>query len=222
MSDKCQCKPSCKRKPLKNSPFCAVHIKRCSRIAPLSGYEPNFDPDLYNKYNGIKEAQNCFAYAFDYKKLPKGCTKHNCDVPFTQPGSVSGYPKWADIDGKRCPDLVARLLGDIPNIKMSSFTKKCPKNYSKIALVIDPKEDYHFYRHDKNGLWSHKPGATNVTSVDATGRPIYDPQLASRKYIDSNLNYGEFCGYFCIPRNTKMNLGRGGTRKKRKRRTKGH
>ena len=213
---RCQCSVDCKNSPLDNSPFCANHIKFCPIQSPMTGYEPKFQPDLYNNYNGIKEAQNCFAYAFDYKRLPKKCTKDSCPIPFPQPGRASGYPRWSKVKGKRCPDLLGRLLGDVPSLKMSSFEERCPNKYSKIAYVVDEDEDYHFYRQDSNGYWSHKPGATNVTRIDATGRPIYNPQLASRLYPGTGLHYDNFCGYLCAPRDRRLTLKRGGRRRVRK------
>lgn len=209
---KCQCMASCNNPPLKNSPFCEKHLKFCPRKSPMSGFEPEFNPDEYNKHMGIKEAQNCFAYAFDYKKLPKmpNCTKNSCPVPFPQPGRASGYPKWSKVKGKRCPDLLARLFGDVPDLKLTTFEKQCPKRSSKIALVVDEDEDYHFYRQDSNGYWSHKPGATDVTHIDATGRPIYDPQLASRLYPNSGLHYDKFCSYLCAPKRNTLRFKRGG------------
>ena len=211
---RCQCMASCKNVPLPNSPFCSKHQQFCSRSSPLSGYEPEFNPAVYNRHKGIKEALNCFAYAFDYREMPKkqGCTKDSCPVPFPQPGRASGYPKWSKGPGKRCPDLLGRLFGDVPDLKMATFEGKCPKGYSKIAAVVDEDEDYHFYRLDKNKLWSHKPGATDVTHLDATGRPIYDPRLASRQYKDSGLNYDQFCGYMCAPKTRRLRFKRGGKR----------
>ena len=219
---RCQCMPSCKSPPLENSPFCAKHNTICPRKSEMTGTEPNFDPDAYNKHKGLKEALNCFAYAFDYKKLPKmpNCTKNSCSIPFPQPGRASGYPSWSKVNGKRCPDLVGRLFGDVPNLKITSFENRCPKNSSKIALVVDEDEDYHFYRQDSNGYWSHKPGATYVTRVDASGRPIYDPQLASRIYPDSGLNYDNFCSYICAPKGRTIKLKRGGKRNNKRTRTK--
>ena len=222
---RCQCDPNCKNIPLDNSPFCAEHLKFCPRKSPMSGYEPKFDPDLYNKHNGVKNAQNCFAYAFDYRHLPKNCTKESCSIPFPQPGLKSGYPKWSKVKGKRCPDLTARLLGDVPDLKLTSFEGQCPKKYSKIGLVVDEDQDYHFYRQDSNGYWSHKPGATDVTDIDGTDRLIYDPQLASREYPSSGLHYDEFCSYLCVPRGKPLSLKRGGKGLKRralKRRTLKH
>ena len=87
----CQCMASCTNPPLKNSPFCAKHLRFCPRKSPLSGYEPDFNPDKYNKFLGMKEAQNCFAYAFDYTHLPKrkDRTKDSCPIPFPQPGRAN-------------------------------------------------------------------------------------------------------------------------------------
>lgn len=224
---RCQCMSSCKNPALPNSPFCKKHIKYCPRKSVLTGKEPHFRPDKYNKTRRMRESHNCFAYAFDYVDLPPldKCNENSCPISFPQPGRASGYPRWSKIKDKRCPDLLGRLFGDVPNLKMTTFEKKCPNNSSKIALVVDEDEDYHFYRQDSNGYWSHKPGATEVTHIDATGRPIYDPQLATRKYDRSKLNYDEFCGYLCAPKGKKLRFSRAGgsynkTRKMKKIRSK--
>jgi hypothetical protein len=216
---RCQCSSTCKSPALPNSPFCSKHIKFCPSVSRLTGYEPKFNPDKYNKSRRMREPHNCFAYAFDYVDLPSinDCNESNCPVSFPQPGRASGYPRWSKVKDKRCPDLMARLFGDIPGIKTTTFEGKCPGKSSKIALVADEDEDYHFYRQDSNGYWSHKPGATQVTHLDATGRPIYNPQLASRKYESSKLDYDSFCGYLCAPKDRKLKFSRaGGSRKTRK------
>ena len=219
LTTRCQCTPSCTNNPLDNSSFCKKHIKFCPRLSPLSGYEPTFNPDYYNRLKGVKESHNCFAYAFNHIQMPqiKSCTKNSCSIPFHQPGRASGYPKWSKINGKRCPDILARLFGDVKGLKFGTFDKKCPPKTSKIALVTDENEDYHFYRQDSNGYWSHKPGGTSVTHLDATQRPIYDPQYASRKYTDSGLDYDNFCGYMCTPRTQQHHFKRGGKQRSRKR-----
>jgi hypothetical protein len=211
---RCQCSPTCRNPPLENSPFCSKHIKYCPRKSPMTGYEPEFNPDRFNRYKGIKEAHNCFAYAFDHIQMPKksSCTRDSCPISFHQPGRASGYPKWSKVKGKRCPDLAARLFGDVKGLKMTTFENRCPAKMSKIALVADEDEDYHFYRQDSNGYWSHKPGATSVTHLDATKRPIYNPELASRMYPDSNLDYDKFCSYLCVPKTKKHHFKRGGKR----------
>lgn len=216
---RCQCDPSCKNPPLQNSPFCKDHLQFCPRISPLTGWEPQYNPPKYNYYKGVKESHNCFAYALDYMELPKkkGCTTDSCPVGYPQPGRASGFPKWEKVQGKRCPDVMARAMGDVPGARPAQFTTKCRKRERKIAFVTDEDQDYHVYRQDSNGYWSHKPGATEVTHLDATKRPIYDPQLASRYYPDSGLDYDNFCGYLCIPATKKHRLKRGGKRRTKRR-----
>ena len=38
--------------------------------------------------------------------------------------------------------------------------------------------DYHWYRLDNTGRWSHKPGQTRATNLDNSKRPINDPRRA--------------------------------------------
>jgi len=216
---RCQCDPSCKDPPLDGLPFCEKHNRNgCPRVSPTTLSYPVYSPDKFNKFPGVKQANNCFAYAFDYIRLPKNkCTKESCPISFPQPGRKSGYPKWSEVKGKRCPDLIARLKGDIPNLSIAKFTQKCPIGNHKIVVVTDEDEDYHFYRQDRNGYWSHKPGGTDATRLDSTGRPIYDPALASRTYSATGLNYDNFCGYMCVPAKKRDHKLRGGTRRYKQR-----
>ena len=163
---------------------------------------------------------NCYAYAVDYQHMPKTpeCTLDSCPIPFPQPGRASGYPKWSAVKGKRCPDIMARAMGDIRGSKMGTFAGKCPNGMRKIAFVADEDQDYHVVRQDSNGFWSHKPGSTDVTNKDALARKIYDPSLASWNYPTSGLNYDEFCGYLCMPATQKHRLKRGGKRSQQTRR----
>ena len=215
MAIRCQCDPKCIREPLPNSPFCKKHTRKCTRKSPPSKYTPRYRPGRYNKYKGIQESLNCYAYAVDYRRLPRSCTLKSCPKSYPQPGRARGYPEWSEVKGKRCPDIIARIIGDIPDAKMTTFTEKCQGKNRKIAVVVDPDQDYHFYRQDSDGYWSHKPGATKVTRLDTSGRPIYDPFLAARDNKASNLNYEQFCGYMCVPsEKDKINIKRGGYSKK--------
>lgn len=214
----CQCSSSCKNKTMKHSAFCSKHKHKCMRKSPLSGYEPDYDPNFWNNQYPIKETHNCFAYAFnvnDPKQMSK-CKKRDCNVPFHQPGMASGYPKFKSSKPKTCPNMMARLLGDNPDIQMTTFEDKCPVGTSKIGLIIDENEDYHFLRQDSNGYWSHKPGGRKVTNVDAFSKPIYDPALADYNYKskDSYLNYDTFCSYMCVPRITPVRIKVGGRKSK--------
>jgi hypothetical protein len=210
----CQCDASCKEPPLKGKPFCKRHQDSCPNMSPLSGSEHRFQPSKYNSKFEIQDSHNCFAYAFNIQDplTPKECNKESCDIPFHQPGRKSGFPKWKRVKGKRCPDLMARLMGDVRTLHRTDFTRRCPKGMYKVAAVIDPKSDYHFYRQDADGLWSHKPGGTKVTRRDASKHLIYNPELCDRDYSkEGGMHYDHFCSFMCIPRQTKK-LKRGGAR----------
>jgi hypothetical protein len=99
--------------------------------------------------------------------------------------------------------MTKKVLEDNPSISVSSYTQKCPKDSYKGALVVDPNNTFHFYRQNKNGLWSHKPGVLKVIDRDASGELIYFPEYADRNYKkgDNNdgINYTNFCNHMCIP-----------------------
>ena len=81
-------------------------------------------------------------------------------------------------------------------------------------MVVHPGQDYHFLRQDSDGWWSHKDGGNKVKRFDADGLPIWNPETASRDYRPngSYLNYSDFCGFYCVPRNKSIKLSRGGWR----------
>ena len=76
-------------------------------------------------------------------------------------------------------------------------------------IVKDDKgkyKDYHFYRQDNDGFWSHKQGKDKIKRFDASFDIIRDPRNADRNYSrdDKNkdkYNYEIFCGYFSVPHN---------------------
>ena len=104
--------------------------------------------------------------------------------------------------------MVSRLWGDNPDVRPIYFEQRCPGKTSKIALIVDPKRDYHFLRQDSDGMWSHKPGDMDVTTLDASGRPILRPDRALFIYNNHKdpLRYTKFCGYYCVPRGKPLYL----------------
>ena len=114
--------------------------------------------------------------------------------------------------------MLARIFGDNSSVTMSDFTSQCPANYSKIAVIVDQSDDYHFLRQDSTKFWSHKPGSQKVINIDAYGHRIWDPKLANYNYAqadpEASLNYDIFCSYLCVPRNRPLYLkASGGSRK---------
>jgi len=195
-------------------------LKFCPRRAPTNGYEPAFEPEVWNQ-GIITKVYNCFAYAFNIRdriQEEKCKTTDKCYVPFHQPGSISGWPSINEKTTKTCPNIIGRIMGDNIMIVPSAFELKCPANTSKIGLMVDPKQDYHFVRQDAAnpirgkekrkrsnddiGYFSGKSGEFPVTNLDADGHKIFDVELANFDYgsVSDNLKYTEFCGYFCVSR----------------------
>ena len=54
--------------------------------------------------------------------------------------------------------------------------------FYRTALVFDlVNRDYHWYRQNPDGSWSHKPGSGKVRNFDFDGNPIFDPEFCNRK-----------------------------------------
>ena len=184
--------------------------------SPMSGAEPIRNLDAWNKNTSLKETHNCFTYSMNVvdTKLIKKCNETtDCNVGFHQPGYASGYGHFPEKHRKGCIDMVSRMWGDNPDVRTIKFHQRCPEGTSKIALIVDPKRDYHFLRQDKvdsqeeNGTWSHKPGSMDVTTKDASGRPILRPDRALFIYKNKDpLEYTKFCGYYCVPRGKPLYL----------------
>ena len=165
-----------------------------NEFSPTSGSEPNYNPDKWNKNNKIRETHNCYSYALN------ALVSSRINKP--QPGYSSKYPHISN-GNYTCDPFIKRLKKDIPSLYKSTFRGKCKNGFFKIYMAVtenSPDTDYHFYRQDSNKYWSHKPGRTDVTNIDASGKKIINPDKANRNY--THYNYDSGCGFFCI--NTKM------------------
>ena len=219
---RCQCYDvqgqPCANPVVNNTPFCSEH-QNC-KGSPLSGAEPRYNPGLYNDDNAVRLSHNCYSYAMGVIDLDlvKRCRKSkgkNCRTYFHQPGALGG-DRYAlnTVERRTCPNVVKLMKSDVPNITDTTFHGQCPATTSKIALVVDKGEDYHFYRLDSDGKWSHKDGSNKVKRYDAQKQPIMNPGNAARDYTQqgSDINYEDVCGYYCVPRATTVRLGQGGMR----------
>ena len=66
--------------------------------------------------------------------------------------------------------------------------------FAFISLSLD--EDYHWYRLDDNGLWSHKPGSTSATNLDGDGNLISDPRNAATSKRGPDYKFVSFMKIF--------------------------
>lgn len=183
----------------------------------MSGSEPRYDPESYNNDPRVQDAHNCFDYGLNVidDEQTRQCDNkpRPCEPLFHQPGGTKGLSEILQRkEGRTCKVVDDLMRKDVPELIPSTFTHKCPADKSKIALVVHPGEDYHFYRQDSDGWWSHKDGSNKVKRYDAEGQPIWNPETAVRDYRPkgSYLNYTDFCGFYCAPRRKTIKLAKGG------------
>ena len=192
--------------------------------------EPIYEPNKWNKNKYILKSHNCYMYALNKidVKIINTCKKYirnkktfkvdkktfknkRWDLLWSRPGKAAGYSFSKPYS---CKDVVKGILLDSPYIKYmgtKTMNFKCPNNYYRIALFQSKiGKDYHFYRQDKNGKWSHKNGWRKVTNKDCDGRLINDP-----KYSNNGI-YKVFCGYFIVPYDSSKKRMSNITRKKKK------
>jgi hypothetical protein len=166
----------------------------------------NFLPNIWNQLkNNIKKYNNCYAYAMRnllYNRKSKPQPGDNC----TNKLNLKVNKNYS------CNNIIHNIKCDYPYdiLELNNNNDKCPCNYYKVALFIDnsnPNKDYHFYRQD-NKYWSHKPGNTTVTNLDASNQIINNPYTADRNYKNSKNknNYTIPCKSFCKKKNTNIYL----------------
>jgi hypothetical protein len=174
-------------------------------LSPLTGYEPTYEPETWNDNPNIKKSHNCYSYMLNNQSgcLENLCEIGNCKYINPQPGHYSGITTFVDTKKTTCDKLEMRMMSDNPYIENSDLKTKCKDGFYKTGLAIDPKKQYHFYRQDSNGYWSHKDGGRPATNIDASNQLILDPAQSNRNY--TKYNYTDWCGYYCVPnQNTNM------------------
>ena len=137
-------------------------------------------------FKGFENPHNCYAYAFLYSFTG------NLNKGKPQPGEFSLINR-DSVD--KCYNYYKLIKHDNPHIYTSYFNNnhKCPKPFFKIFFTKENGYgDYHFYKLDKSGYWSHKPGTTNIRYYDHKNKFIKNPLHAYR-----NL-YKIPCFFACI------------------------
>ena len=139
---------------------------------------PVYNPLPWNN-PAVQPHNNCYNYANDH-----------ITNTFAQPGRAHGHQTNIMDCAHVQPAAVADGLHAAPN-----FAGPLAAGSGwYVALVIWPGADYHWYRQDKNGCWSHKPGQTAARNVDNAGHTIPDPQVCNRG------PYTVFCSYMVTKR----------------------
>ncbi|HEX6862006.1 MAG TPA: hypothetical protein VF414_04270 [Thermoanaerobaculia bacterium] len=145
----------------------AIAVGACCSI-------PTYTPAFWNSSFQIQGNNNCYNYS----------NNKRTDT-FAQPGRAAGA-QWTALE---CNNVRTAAVAD--GLVAVAGPNNCPKKECTLALVVDPGWDYHWYRRDTNGMWTHKPGGTPATNLDNSGNPIPNPETADRG------GYTDFCGYMC-------------------------
>lgn len=134
---------------------------RCEQVSS----ETTFEPLKWNSNRFVRRWNNCYNYGNDI-----------ITNTFAQPGRANNY-RIQTMDGPSV-QFGAELDG---LVRIEAPTSCVPEpNGNLVALVIWPGNDYHFFRLDENGLFSHKPGRTDARNIDNSGQLISDPRTADR------------------------------------------
>ena len=174
-----------------------------------SGYEVAYEPEKWNSNSKITKNTNCYYYAINNQLNPKTMKLWN-DLP--QPGEYCGIDIISLKDLQNGYDTVypgtsKNLVQYVTEQDYAAYNQthgggyifrpigrdeRCPAGSYKVALIVG--SDYHWYRQNPDGFWSHKPGDWPVTNVDEQGNSIIDPQYA--EWNDEW--YKKFIGYFAV------------------------
>lgn len=145
-------------------------------VRPICRCAPLYEPAWWNDGGQRQSQNNCYNYSTNYRT-----------DTFAQPGRAAGAMYAALTCAAVLPAASADELIDSPNANNT-----CSGEGHLVALVIAPGWDYHWYRMNRNGRWSHKPGHTPVTNLDNSGVAIKDPRLADRG------PYTDFCTFMVV------------------------
>lgn len=154
-------------------PHCAKAPKSGTGSS-LTG-RPAYAPGPWNTVAAMG-SNNCYNYATN-KRFTTGTA--------ATPGLGGGSPAV----GNSCTSLTAAVGAD-GLTQLTGGAVTLPGTQGPVALFVKPGGlDHHFYRQDKSGLWSHKPGGWPVRHCDEAGISIQDPRTAN------TLDY-VFCKFF--------------------------
>ena len=141
---------------------------------------PAYSPLDWNTED-VRYYNNCYSYALD--EIIYGSNNG------LQPGYL--HRDYVSLYSMTVNDVMQAAIGD-GRIKKPTLLNKLgfgKKGYYEVYLVVGDvrqgnkflQRDYHWYRQDKGGLWSHKPGKSFVTRYDGNGALIKNPAKANHR-----------------------------------------
>ena len=161
-----------------------------------------YEPSKWNDDIFIRKSHNCYSYALNMieKRRAKRCQKKTLKKGYIclrrQPNNKNKEDEFHS-----CDELINNILKEYPKIKRVAKNSPCPQGFYRVALFLLNRKDnhhltlndFHFYRQDNNGFWSHKDGWRKATNKDKHGKLIREPEIIENK------NKNKLCSYFIFP-----------------------
>jgi len=135
---------------------------------------PRWEPAWWNDGGAIQLGNNCYNYAANIRT-------DTCAQPGRAAAAMFASMAPADVRAAALADA----LEDAP------ARNRCPGKGHLVACFVS-QWDFHWYRKQRSGLWTHKPGPDPITDVDNAGQPIVDPRTADRA------DYATLVGFFVV------------------------
>ncbi|MGF7228556.1 MAG: hypothetical protein ACQR33_01075 [Candidatus Saccharibacteria bacterium] len=160
--------------------------------------QPTYNPAQWHAcvdhdYMTCRDGVNCYSYALNAPQYYWSVPGHG----FVREVAQEYYREFVAFFETYAIDAVRRALldGAAHDGLLPVDGDDEREGYYRVALVFAAgnNSDFHWYRQDDSGLWSHKNGWHPATNKDDDGRLITDPQTATRH------DYPIFGGYFLVP-----------------------
>ncbi len=171
-------------------------------VLPISTGELRYNPDIWN-IDGIIESSNCYGYAINlhpayFTREPDMWDRKDpgfLDTVYNNHMALGVYRLCVNANFIK----EGAMLDASNSVGYSGFTfspinkyQVCSYGSYKVALVICEGDDYHWYRQNPDGSWSHKQGQTEAKNYDDSNNIIYDPEICNRG------KYNVFGGFFQV------------------------
>jgi hypothetical protein len=159
-----------------SGPFAVAPFAACPPCHAADA--PAYNPVFWN-HPPVQGSNNCYNYA-----------NNQATNSFAQPGRATGHM----YTSLTCAGVrpAAQSDGLVPRPNFVGPLGAGQGWY--VALVIWPNRDYHWYRQDNIGCWSHKPGPAPARNTDDSGHQITDPRTCNRG------PYTVFCSFMITKR----------------------
>lgn len=167
-----------------------------NNVLPLNGYELAYEPEEWTNFQSICR---CYNYALDYidnRCINVGESTGHTSLDIPNYYSDSTLKCLFAYDSKHLSRYYDLIFGFPYRGEVEKY-QACPDGTYKVALFYDSiLLDYHWYRQNSDGTWSHKPGRSDVMNVDSDGYTIYDPCVCEREH--GGYTYDTFVGFFAV------------------------